>query len=49
VVQVTGASYGLALSYNRGEPVLVPSWLFSVAGTALKVPEVAVNPRYLSG
>ena len=49
VVQVTGASYGLALSYNEGEPVLVPSWLFSVAGSGLKVPEVAVNPRYLGG
>ena len=46
-VQVTGAAYGLALSYNRGEPVLVPAWLFSVAGTGLKVPEVAINPRYL--
>jgi hypothetical protein len=49
VVEVTGAVYGLALSYNRGAPVLVPAWLFSVAGTALKVPEVAINPRYLGG
>jgi hypothetical protein len=49
VVQVTGATYGLALSYNRGEPVLVPAWLFSVAGTSLKVPQVAINPRYLVG
>jgi hypothetical protein len=49
VVQVTGAAYGLALSYNRGEPVLVPAWLFSVAGTAVKVPQVAINPRYLTG
>ncbi len=49
VVEVTGATYGLALSYNRGEPVLVPAWLFSVAGTGLKVPEVAISPRYLSG
>ncbi len=48
-VQVTGATYGLALSYNRGEPVLVPSWLFSVAGTSLKIPEVAINPRDLNG
>jgi hypothetical protein len=49
VVQVTGAVYGLALSYNRGEPVLVPAWLFTVAGTGLKVPEVAISPRYLGG
>ena len=49
VVQVTGAIYGLSLTYNRGEPVLVPSWLFKVAGTSLRIPEVAINPRYLGG
>jgi hypothetical protein len=49
VVQVTGANYGLALSYKKSEPMLVPSWLFNVAGSGLKIPEVAVNPRYLSG
>jgi hypothetical protein len=47
VVQVTGADYGLSLSYDRGQPVLVPSWLFSIAGTGLRIPEVAINPRYL--
>ena len=49
VMRITGAVYGLALSYNRGEPVLVPSWLFSVAGSSLRLPEVAINPRYLNG
>ncbi|MGE5291492.1 MAG: hypothetical protein ACM3ML_30670 [Micromonosporaceae bacterium] len=48
-IQVTGAVYGLSLSYNRGEPVLVPSWLFSVAGSSLRIPEVAIDPHYLSG
>jgi hypothetical protein len=47
VIQVTGATYGLALGYNKGEPVLVPAWLFSVAGTSLKISQVAINPRYL--
>ncbi len=49
VVQVTGADYGLSLSYDRGKPVLVPSWLFGVAGTGLRIPEVAIDPRYLGG
>ncbi len=49
LVQVTGAAYGLALSYNRGTPMLVPAWLFSIAGTSLRIPEVAINPRYLGG
>lgn len=48
-VQVTGAVYGLALSYSRGKPLLVPSWLFSVAGSSLRVPEIAMDPRYLTG
>ncbi len=49
VVDMTGAEYGLSLSYNRSEPVLVPSWLFSVAGTGLRIPQVAISPRYLGG
>lgn len=48
-VQVTGAVYGLALSYSRGERLLVPSWLFSVAGSSLRIPEIAMEPRYLTG
>ena len=48
-VLVTGAVYGLSLSFNRGEPILVPAWLFSVAGSGLRIPEVAIDPHYLSG
>ncbi len=49
LVLVTGATYGLALRYDEGRPMLVPSWLFSIAGSDLRVPEVAVDPRYLTG
>jgi hypothetical protein len=49
LVEVTGAVYGLSLSYANGKPVLVPAWLFSVAGSSIRVPEVAIDPRYLTG
>ena len=52
VLQVTGASYGLALAYDgtgpAARPVLVPAWLLHVAGSAEPVPAVAVSPRYLA-
>lgn len=48
-IDVTGAVYGLALSFNQGQPVLVPAWLFAIAGSGLRIPEVAINPHYLTG
>jgi hypothetical protein len=47
---VTGAELGLSLHYrDNGRPVLVPSWLFAVAGAGQPVAQVAVEPRYLAG
>jgi hypothetical protein len=35
-------------SDQRGA-LLVPAWLFAVAGQAQPVPEIAVEPKYLAG
>ena len=41
-VSVTGASLGLTLAYDAGDPVLVPAWLFDVAGSDEPLAVVAV-------
>ena len=49
--RVTGAQLGLILSYDAshtGSAVLVPAWLFAVAGTNDPVPVIAVAPTYLA-
>lgn len=48
---VTGARLGLSLQWAgpRGsEPLLVPSWLFDVAGAPLPLAQVAVDPAYVT-
>lgn len=45
---ISGARLGLALRYDGGAPVLVPAWLFSVAGQpTYPIVVTAVAPRYL--
>jgi hypothetical protein len=44
-ISVTGAVYGLALSFSKGQPVLVPAWLFGISGNGLRVPETAISPH----
>lgn len=45
---ITGARLGLALRYDVSAPVLVPAWLFSVAGDpTYPIVVTAVQPRYL--
>lgn len=47
---ITGARLGLALRYDDRAPVLVPAWLFSVAGDpTYPIVVTAVQPRYLAG
>jgi len=49
--RVTGAQLGLILSYDAshgGSDVLVPAWLFAVAGTNEPVPVIAIAPTYLA-
>ncbi len=50
---VEKAVLGLSARYADGEPVLVPSWLFSLrpadGGAVTTVARVAVDPAYLTG
>ena len=46
-VRVTGARAGLSLQWSGAEPVLVPSWLFTVDGSPAPLAQVAVEPRLL--
>ncbi|MDI3387196.1 hypothetical protein QIS99_13440 [Streptomyces sp. B-S-A8] len=52
-VEVAKATFGLALHFERGRPVLVPSWLFQVrpegAERPFTVTHPAVDPQYLTG
>lgn len=47
---VTGAVLGLSLDYSRGEPLLVPSWLYTVRNASFeyRVSHPAIDPDYLS-
>ncbi|MDQ8701428.1 hypothetical protein RCO28_02845 [Streptomyces sp. LHD-70] len=51
-VEVAEATFGLALHFERGRQVLVPSWLFEVrpegAERAFTVTHPAVDPEYLA-
>jgi hypothetical protein len=47
-MSVTGAALGLALAFDAGDPVLVPAWLFDVAGSDEPVAMVAVVDDYLT-
>jgi hypothetical protein len=44
---VTGASFGLMLSFDGTEAVLVPAWLFAIEGWSDPMPVVAVDDKYL--
>jgi hypothetical protein len=47
-VVVTGATLGLELASDGGEPVLVPAWLFDVTGSDEPLAAIAVEPRFLA-
>jgi hypothetical protein len=44
---ITGARLGLASRQDAGGPVLVPAWLFDVAGSDAPIVHLAVAPEYL--
>ena len=46
-LEVTGASFGLSLQHEGEQPLLVPSWLFEVAGGPEPLAVVAVDGAYL--
>ncbi len=46
-VKVTGARLGLMLSADEHGSLVVPAWLFTVAGELSPMPVVAVSDRYL--
>jgi len=48
VHRVTGATFGLTLAWEQRRPLLVPAWVFAVAGSPVPVAQVAVAPRYLA-
>ncbi|SFC71846.1 hypothetical protein [Streptomyces aidingensis] len=52
-LEVTGAELGLSLHHSRGEPLLVPAWLFrggqEQAGSAHVAGHPAVDPEFLAG
>jgi hypothetical protein len=45
---VTGVTIGLALRHDGDRPLLVPAWLFTLAGGGDPEAVVAVDPRYLA-
>ncbi len=45
---VTGAAFGLTLSWEGMTPILVPAWLFQVAGWDDPLVQVAVADEYLA-
>jgi hypothetical protein len=45
---VTGAAFGYSLQWQGDEPLLVPSWLFTLAGGWMPIAQVAIDPRYLA-
>jgi hypothetical protein len=47
-MSITGATLGLQLAYDAGEPVLVPAWLFTVADSDEPVAMVAVVDDFLT-
>jgi hypothetical protein len=47
-VSVTGATLGLTLAYDAGDPVLVPAWLFDVAGSDEPLAMVAVVDEFIT-
>jgi len=47
-VRVTGAKLGLLMAIEERGAVLVPAWLFTIAGQHDPVAAVAVEPRYLA-
>ncbi|MGW0733278.1 hypothetical protein [Streptomyces sp. NPDC002851] len=44
VVPVRGAVFGLAVEYEKGRPVLVPSWLFETRPTGPQGPTTVAHP-----
>ncbi len=47
-VEITGASFGLSVQWERDRAVLVPSWLFDTVGGVEPVAVVAVDSAYLA-
>jgi hypothetical protein len=47
-ISITGAVLGLSLAFDGDEPVLVPSWLFSVEGWDDPLVAVAVDDAFLA-
>lgn len=45
---ITGAQLGLVLDGSDTGPLLVPAWLFSVEGSDVPLPMIAVEPAYLA-
>jgi len=45
--EVTGASLGVMLDQDNGNPVLVPAWLFSIKGQDDPVTQIAIDPSFL--
>ncbi len=45
--QITGARLGLMVSTDERGSLLVPAWLFTLAGRPLPIPVLAVESRYL--
>jgi hypothetical protein len=46
--EVTGASLGLAMDYESEQPILVPSWLFTVKDQIMPVSQIGVDPKYIA-
>lgn len=46
-VTIVGAKFGLSLQWGERQPLLVPAWLFEVAGNPYPIAQVAVEPGYL--
>ncbi|MBV9292693.1 MAG: hypothetical protein JO222_09605 [Frankiales bacterium] len=46
--RITGAHLGLMPDVDGTRPVLVPAWLFTVAGSADPIAQLAIEPSFLA-
>ena len=44
---ITAATLGLSLRHELGQPLLVPTWLFTVKGSSEPIAIIAVDPHWL--
>ena len=47
-IKITGATYGLMLVQDGANPILAPAWRFSISGSEVPLPILAVDPKFIA-